>query len=329
MAETVNPWNSILAPSSHYGRKWATLAKIQTVLGEIDPKDIDLTLPHEHLFFDLRGPSRPQGERVDRQEVVRVVLPSLLSLKAKGVSTLFECSTGGIGRDHLILHDLATRSHINVVAPTGLYKEYFMPQWVKGKTVDQLADWMIEEVLRGIDGTSVKAGFIKLAATSEGLTALEEKVLRAAAKASERTGAAISDHTESGSILLQEVKVLRDEGFDLRKFIWVHAHAEPDIAHHIRALDIGINVEYDAIGGDKPDEFFMGLVKRMTSEGHEDKILLSQDAGGYNAAEPGGGKPRDLSYIVDHFMPKMEAEGMKELIPAIMVENPRRVFELR
>lgn len=152
------------------------MVKINTVLGEIDPKDIGLTLPHEHLFFDLRGPSRPQGEHVDQREVVGVILPSLLALKEKGVSTLFECSTGGIGRDHLILHDLAMRSHINVVAPTGLYKEYFMPQWVKDKTVDQLADWMSEEILRGICGTSVKAGFIKLAATSEGLTALEEKV---------------------------------------------------------------------------------------------------------------------------------------------------------
>lgn len=301
---------------------------IQTVLGEIDSKDIGLTLPHEHLFYDLRGPSRPQGAHIDRQEVVEVVLPSLLSLKERGVSTLFECSTGGIGRDQLILRDLAMRSHINVVAPTGLYKEYFMPPWVKSKTVDELANWMSEEILKGIGGTSVKAGFIKLAASGEGLTVLEKKVLRAAAKASEHTGAAISDHTEGGSILLQEVKVLRDEGFDLGKFVWVHAHIEPDISQHIKAADIGINVEYDAIGGDKPDEFFMGLVKRMASEGHEDKILLAQDAGGYNAAEPGGGKPRDLSYIVDRFIPKMEAEGMKELIPLIMIENPRRTFEL-
>jgi len=312
-----------------YRRKWPTLAKIQTILGDIDPKDIGLTLPHEHLFFDLRGPARPEGAYVDRREVVRVVLPSLLSLKEKGVSTLFECSTGGIGRDHLILHDLAKMSHINVVAPTGLYKEHFMPQWVKSKTVNQLTDWMSEEIQIGIGGTPMKAGFIKLAATGGGLTALEEKVLRAAAKASERTGAAISDHTESGSILLQEVKVLRDEDFDLGKFVWVHAHAEPDIAHHIRAADIGINVEYDAIGGDKPDEFFMDLVKKMASEGHEDKILLSQDAGGYNAAEPVGGKPRDLSYIVDRFIPKMKAEGMNDLIPTIMVDNPRRIFELR
>jgi len=305
------------------------LSKIQTVVGEIDSKDIGLTLSHEHLFFDLRGPSRPPGTYIDRQEVVRIVLPSLLSLKEKGVSTLFECSTGGIGRDQLTLQSLAQLSRINVIAPTGFYKEYYMPQWVRSTTVDQLAAFMRDEIKTGIEGTPVKAGFIKLAATSEGLTALEEKVLRAAVRASEDTGAAIADHTENGSVLLQEVKVLNDEHFNLEKFVWVHAHAEPDISHHIRAADIGINIEYDAIGGDKPDEFFMGLVKRMTSEGHEDKILLSQDAGGYNAAEPGGGKPRDLSYIVDRFIPKMEAEGMKELISLIMVDNPRRTFELR
>jgi len=305
--------------------------KTHTVLGEIDSKDMGLTLPHEHLFFDLRGPSRPRGFRVDREEVVKTVLPSLLALKDRGVSTLFECSTGGIGRDPLILEALARRSGVNIVAPTGLYKEPFMPNWARSKTVDELADWMREEIETGIEKTPVKAGFIKLAATDEGLTALEEKVLRAAARAAKDTGATIAQHTsgpQSGSVLLQEMKVLREERFNLRKFVWVHAHSEPDISLHIRAAEAGINVEYDAIGGDKPDDFFIDLIKRMVAEGHEGRILLSQDAGGYNAAEPGGGKPRDLCYIIDHFLPRMEREGMKELIPLITIENPRRTFEL-
>ncbi len=305
--------------------------KIRTVLGDINSKDLGLTLPHEHLFFDLRGPSRPQDFRVDQEEVVKTVLPSLLALKERGVSTLFECSTGGIGRDPPILEALARRSGVNIVAPTGLYKEPFMPNWARSKTVDELADWMREEIQTGIEKTPVKAGFIKLAATNEGLTPLEEKVLRAAAKAAEDSGAAIAQHTsgpQSGSVLLQEMKVLRKEGFNLRKFIWVHAHSEPDISLHIRAAEAGINVEYDAIGGGKPDDFFIDLIKRMVAEGHEGRLLLSQDAGGYNAAEPGGGKPRDLYYIIDHFLPRMEREGMKELIPLIMIENPRGTFEL-
>ena len=304
--------------------------KIHTVLGEIDSKDMGLTLPHEHLFFDLRGPSRPEGFHVDREKVVNTVLPSLLALKEKGVSTLFECSTGGIGRDPLILEALARRSGLNIVAPTGLYKQPFMPHWAYTKTADEIADWMREEIQTGIENTSVKAGFIKLAASDHGLTAVEEKVLRAAARASGDTGAAIAQHTSgprSGSTLLQEMKVLQEERINLTKFIWVHAHSEPDMSLHIRAAEAGVTVEYDAIGGDKPDDFFIELIKRMVAEGHERRILLSQDAGGYNAAEPGGGKPRDLCYILDHFLPRMEREGMKELIALIMVENPRRTFE--
>jgi len=306
--------------------------KIHTVLGDIDSKDLGLTLPHEHLFYDLRGPSRPQGFRVDREEVVKTVLPSLLALKERGVSSLFECSTGGIGRDPLILETLARRSGVNIEVPTGLYKEPFMPDWVRSKTVDELADWMREEIQTGIENTSVKAGFIKLAATNEGLTPLEEKVLRSAARAAKDTGAAIAQHTsgpQSGLVLLQEMRVLREERFNLRKFIWVHAHSEPDKSLHIRAAEAGVNIEYDAIGGGKPDDFFIDLIKRMVTEGHEECLLLSQDAGGYNAAEPGGGKPRDLCYIIDHFFPRMERKGMKELIPLIMIENPRRIFGLK
>jgi len=305
--------------------------KIHTVLGEIDSKDMGLTLPHEHLFFDLRGAARPRDFRVDREEVVKTVLPSLLALRKRGVSTLFECSTGGIGRDPLILEALGRGSGVNIVAPGGLYKETFMPSWVRSRTADELAEWMREEIQMGIENTSVKAGFIKLAATNEGLTALEEKVLRAAARAAKDTGSAIAQHTSgprSGSILLREMEVLREEHFDVSKFVWVHAHSESDISVHMKAAEAGVNLEYDAIGGDQPDEFFIGLIKRMVLQRHEGRILLSQDAGGYNAAEPRGGKPRDLCYIIDQFLPRMEREGMKDLIPLMMIENPRRTFEL-
>jgi len=305
--------------------------KIHTVLGEIDSKDMGLTLPHEHLFFDLRGAARPRDFRVDREEVVKTVLPSLLALRKRGVSTLFECSTGGIGRDPLILEALGRGSGVNIVAPGGLYKETFMPSWVRSRTADELAEWMREEIQMGIENTSVKAGFIKLAATNEGLTALEEKVLRAAARAAKDTGSAIAQHTSgprSGSILLREMEVLREEHFDVSKFVWVHAHSESDISVHMKAAEAGVNLEYDAIGGDQPDEFFIGLIKRMVLQRHEGRILLSQDAGGYDAAEPRGGKPRDLCYIIDQFLPRMEREGMKDLIPLMMIENPRRTFEL-
>ncbi|MBO3802583.1 MAG: esterase [Candidatus Brockarchaeota archaeon] len=286
------------------------------------------TLPHEHLFFDLRGPSLPVVVQYDREEVVNKVLLSLLALKKRGASTLVECSTGGIGRDPVILETLARKSGINVLAPAGLYKEAFMPSWVGSKSVDELAGWMRKDITEGIGGTSVKAGFIKLAASDDGLTPLEEKVLRAAARAAKDTGVAISDHTTNGRVLLQEVEVLKEERFELEKFVWVHAHAEPDFAKHVGAAEMGINVEYDAIGSEIADGFFIELVKRMASKGHERRILISQDAGGYNLGEPGGGNPRDLCYIFDKFLPKMEEEGMNDLISVLMVENPRRIFEL-
>jgi len=306
-------------------------SKIHTVLGVVDSRDMGLTLPHEHLFYDLRGAARPKDFCIDREDVVKTVLPSLQALKERGVSTLFECSTGGIGRDALILEALARRSGVNVVAPTGLYKESFMPDWVRNRTVDELAGWMIDEIEIGIENTPVKAGFIKLAATDEGLTVLEKKVLRAATRAAKKTGAAIAQHTsgpQSGLILLQEIKVLKEERFNLGKFVWVHAHSEPDLNKHIKAAEAGVNLEYDAIGGNQSYEFFIEIIRRMVAEGHERRILLSQDAGGYNAAEPGGGKPRDLCFIIDHFLPRMEQEGMKNLIPLMTIENPKSVFEL-
>ncbi|MGQ9514903.1 MAG: hypothetical protein ACUVTL_07650 [Thermoproteota archaeon] len=215
------------------------MGKIRNVFGDIDSKKIGVMLPHEHLFFDLRGPQPDRIIKFDMKEVVKTFLPSLIVLKQKGASTLVECSTGGIGREPNILKILASRSGINILAPAGLYKEPFMPSWVRSKSIEELADFMREEIQEGIDGTSVRAGFIKLAASDGGLTFLEEKVLRVA----KDTGVAISYHTSSREVLQKEVKVLKEERFDVVKFVWVHAHAEPDIAKHFDAANEGMNVE--------------------------------------------------------------------------------------
>ena len=74
----------------------------------------------------------------------------------------------------------------------------------------------------------MRAGFIKLAMSDDGPTALEIRNLRAAARASQNTGAVIAVHTIGGRIAKQEMDVLEEEGLDLSRFIWVHAQTEPD-----------------------------------------------------------------------------------------------------
>ena len=51
---------------------------------------------------------------------------------------------------------------------------------VRDWTISQIADWMIQEVEEGMDGTPHKAGVIKAGSSYNYISALEEKVFKAA-----------------------------------------------------------------------------------------------------------------------------------------------------
>ncbi len=66
---------------------------------------------------------------------------------------------------------------INVVACTGITRTRFFPEHVATRSVQELAQEMVDEIEQGIDGTELKAGIIAEIGTSEGkITPLEEKV---------------------------------------------------------------------------------------------------------------------------------------------------------
>ncbi|HEX9838901.1 MAG TPA: hypothetical protein VGA72_06120, partial [Anaerolineales bacterium] len=111
-----------------------------------------------------------------------------------------ECSTVGVGRNLTILSRLAEISPIRIVAPTGVYREAFTPLSLREISESDLANLWITELTEGIEGTSIRAGFIKLAMSDDGPSALEIRNLKAAAKASQATGAMIANHTIGGNV---------------------------------------------------------------------------------------------------------------------------------
>ena len=92
--------------------------KIQTLKGSVEIDSLDLILPHEHLFTDLRGPLVPGYAQADPAEVTRVVEPYLAEAFAAGATALVECSTIGVGRNLRVLQSLAEVSPIQIIVPT-------------------------------------------------------------------------------------------------------------------------------------------------------------------------------------------------------------------
>ena len=118
---------------------------------------------------------------------------------------------------------------MNIIAPTGVYREAYVPTDITRKIGGRTGNLWTKEITTGIDDTDVKAGFIKMAVSDEGITKLEAKNLKAAVITSQKTGAVIASHTIGGILAQEEMALLESYGLDLRNFIWTHAQSGPDI----------------------------------------------------------------------------------------------------
>ena len=172
-----------------------------------------------------------------------------------------------MGRRSDLVLAVARAADFPVVLATGIYREPWVPDWARGASEDELAAWMQSELEVRIGETGVPAGFIKLSAGDDGLTPLETKILRAAARAGLATGAAIASHTIRGRVVADQLDILEAAGFPLERFIWVHTQAEPDLAFHLALARRGVWLEFDNIGGSFPDERHIEQFRRLHDAG--------------------------------------------------------------
>lgn len=308
-------------------------SKLRTVNGDVDGDSLGLILPHEHLFVDLRGPHVPGYGEGEPEAVARLLMPALRDAEAAGVTALVECSTIGVGRNMRVLRHLAQLTPIRIIAPTGVYREAYVPAELRDVSVEALADLWAKELTEGIEGTGIRAGFIKIAMSDDRPTPLEERNLKAAALASRRTGAVIASHTIGGRAARREMDILEAAGLDLGRFIWVHAHTEPDTAIHLEAARRGAWLEFDAIGAATwfPEQTkLVDFAVNLLDAGYGGHVLLSHDAGWYEPGQPEG-RPaegvRGYTALVREYLPALRARGADEkVIRRLTHENPARAF---
>jgi phosphotriesterase-related protein len=308
---------------------------LQTLKGPVPADSLGLILPHEHLFVDLRGPLAPNYAEADPEAVARLMQPYLDAIQARGVTAFVDCAPPGVGRNVAVLRRLAQTTPIHILAPTGVYREGLMPPEWADLSADQLAEIWVSELTDGMDGTDSRAGFIKIAMSDDGPRPLEVRSLKAAALASKQTGAVVASHTIGGAVARREMDVLEAEGHDLSRFIWVHAHTEPDTAVHVEAARRGVWVEFDAIGAEKwhPPAAMLASVLALLDAGYAANMLLSHDAGWYEVGQPDGlPKPdgvRAFTALFDDFIPALQARGVDDdTLRLLTVTNPARAFTI-
>ncbi|MEM2344077.1 MAG: aryldialkylphosphatase [Thermoproteota archaeon] len=299
---------------------------IRTVLGDISPEDFGPALVHEHILVDS-NPSNGVNE-YDPEEVFEIMFPYLIEIRDLGIRGFVECSTAYMGRDVRILKKLSKTTGIHILANTGFFLEPYIPKYAFEYSIEDIANEWIKEINEGIDGTDVKAGFIKIAIEPGKMKEIYVKTVKAAAQCSLSTGAVIACHMESGKVAMIVLDILEKEGLNGDRLIFVHADSEEVLDYHLKAASRGVWIEYDRVN-QQTSERTLKLIEFMVRNGFEDKILLSQDSGWYSVGQPSGGNIRGYGYLVRDFLPLMLKRGFsQDLINRIIVDNPAKAFQM-
>ena len=304
------------------------MSQLITTLGPKDADELGMILPHEHVFVDLRTWDQPGYAQAEAADVIGLMAPEIAKAQAAGVTAIVECSAVGVGRRAGILRAVSEATQFPLVVPTGIYREPWVPDWAHAASEEELREWMMGELLGEIEESGVQAGWIKLSAGDDGVTACETKILWAAAAAGAATNAVIGSHTIRGRVVRDQLDIVEEASYTPERFIWIHTQAEPEFELHLEVARRGAWIEYDGIGGEEEtDEDYLRCILRVLEAGLGDRLMLSHDRGWYDPAQPGGGTPRPFTYISEQFLPKLRAAGVDEgTIRQLTHTNPFRAF---
>ncbi len=311
------------------------MAEVQTVTGRIAPEALGFTLPHEHTGIALWQIEA----RWDYWQLTvddEVVLPELTAFRAAGGGTLVDLTLPGVGRDPERLRRYAETTGLNIVMGTGWYRTAYYPAEARidRRSVDDLADELVREAETGVGGTGIRPGIIgEIGTDKPWLSAQEERVHRAAARAARRTGLAVTTHAVLSPVGLAQLRVFEDEGLDPGRVIVGHADSYPRLDHYLEIVRRGANLEFDFLGMSftpqerHGDGRIVDLLGELVGRGHADRILLSQDVCHDAQLKTYGGN--GYVYLIERFLPRLRDAGIAEsAIRTMTVDNPARLLTL-
>jgi phosphotriesterase-related protein len=308
---------------------------VQTVLGPIDPGDLGFTLPHEHTQISLwHIPARWDYWQLTRDEPL--ILEELAAFREAGGGGIVDLTMPGVGRDPVWLAGIARASGLSVVMGCGWYRGAYYPAetLIDRRSVDDLADELVREATDGVGDTGIRPGIIgEIGTDKPWVSALEERVHRAAARAARRTGLGLTTHSVLSPVGLEQLRIFEDEGADPSRVVVGHADSYPHLDHYLAIIERGAAIEFDFLGmsftpAERHGEGrIVELLCELLSRGHVEHILLSQDVCHDSQLQRYGGN--GYTYLASAFLPRLRDAGVSEAeIETLTVANPRRLLSI-
>jgi 5-phospho-D-xylono-1,4-lactonase len=326
---------------------------IRTFHGDIEPDKLGITYSHEHIVC------RPQYwvEReaddllLDDKEKSKL---DVLDFKNLGGQAIIDATAIDYGRDVLAVKEISEETGITIIGTAGFNKSFLWDasipehlkkvtgdyrtfhEWIEAKSINELADFVIREIEEGLEGTGVKGGQVKFGTGYNRITPLEEKTLRAVARAHHETKAPLHSHTEAGTMGLEQIELLKSEGVNLEYISFGHMDRNPDPFYHAKIASTGALLSFDGISKIKyaPESTRIQNILDLVDKGYEDQILISGDTARksyYKHYDHGLGLENILGKWVPRFIEEANQKGYdgEALIDKFFIQNPARCFTFK
>ncbi|HXW59147.1 MAG TPA: hypothetical protein VEJ23_06675 [Solirubrobacteraceae bacterium] len=315
------------------------MPEVQTVQGSVDASELGVTLIHEHMRTRDEAVAAQWPRAYDERDELEKVLSEVRGAQGHGVQTIVDPTAMFLGRDVRFMKQIADETGVHVVACTGIYSYGHLPQFFTNRDLDAMAALFVSDIEEGIQGTPIRAAFIKCAADAEGVTESIEKIHRAAARACIQTGVPIMTHSAPPTAnASRQIDILLEEGVEPARIQIAHAGDTDDVDFIESLIERGVYVGMDRYGL----ELFLPIAKRnatvaeLLRRGHAERIMLSQDASPTLDWYPAESRPQfeasgaihnwTMSLLFEEILPTLRELGVMDdaVFQTVFVDNPRR-----
>ena len=324
------------------------MATVESVTGPVDVDDLGTTLIHEHLrcwdeATHLQWPNAGTASEdppyaVEPGKDYEVAVDAAKRALAGGVKTICDPTAMFLGRDVEFMRRVAEETGLQVIPCTGIYTYDHLPTFFVSRDADMIAEMFVGDIENGCQGTEIKAAFIKVAADEPGVNENIEKLHRAAARASLRTGAPIMAHSRPASdTATRQLEIFEEEGVAPEKIQIAHCGDSADVDQIERILDKGVYAGLDRYGIEMylPYDQRIATTRALLERGHAERIFLGADSCATldwfpppvieQMVEAGMAKDWHIGIVPERVLPELREDGMSEdQERTMMVENAAR-----
>lgn len=310
------------------------MANIESVTGPLDSGDLGPTLIHEHLRAWDESNALQFPHLYDQDAIHAAAVEAAEGAVAAGIKTICEPTAMLLGRDVGFIESAAREAGLQTIVCTGIYTYDYLPLFWQSRSEDAMAEAFVHDIEQGIQGTDIKAAFLKCAADEPGVTQNVEKVHRACARASLRTGRPIMAHSRPASDTgPRQVEILLEEGVAPEKIQIAHTGDTDDLDYIERLLDQGVYVGLDRFG----IEMYLGMEQRLATaaalfeRGHAERMFISADSCGTldwfpeetveELMNQGAVKDWTITLVPDQVLPALRERGMTAEQEKTVMEN--------